>query len=342
MESHTIEKVDDGSSIILALVCFSFCVLALAVLLFYVRKRYRIYLEIKEISREQLWYPNYQNYRKNLRIKAMIANFIIIIILVEVANNSTIFIDRILLLLDASKSIDYIVYNVRFISKYSFIPILCMFLDVLWLAYLHSQYKYTIMRWTAYIILRIILMNIVYHWVRYDSISNIENHLKLSLNRGLLLFFEVLDLLTYLWYSRRFYRLLKGRELEAKLFISRRKYIENKFVCRHFKIATILVAVPLTIYIFINVFSLFYINYFIVHTIRNSRHEYFSHYFVTWPVTICQLLYRILFTFNYTYLIVVSAYRYWRQKHNLTRINERIQPLVRKYQDQIQGQHHKY
>ena len=327
-----LDEIDYASSVILVIVCFSFCVLAIAILLFYARKRYLISREIKAISREQLWYQNYQNYEKNLKIKAMIANFVILIVLVEITNNASLLGDRILELHRGSKRIDYIVYYIRFISKYSFIPILCMFLDVLWLVYLHSQYKYTIMRWTAYIILRIIAMGIIYNWVKYDSGSRFEQHLRSSLNRTLLLLFESIDLVVYCLYSRRFYRHLKGRQVEAKLFMSKRKYLENRFVCKHFKITTILVVVPLTVSILINLFSPLY---FIMHYIKESRQEYFAHYLVSWPVTTCQLLYRLLFNFNYLYFIVVSAFRYWRQKRSLTRINDKIQPIVRKYRGYI-------
>ena len=338
-------KLDDASLIIVAFVCFTFCVFALVVLFYYAQRRYNLYKEIQGISRDQLWYTSYQNHFKNLKIKAMIANFIIIIILLEIANNGSIFFERILQLLDGNRKIWTILNHVRFISKYSFIPMLCMFLNVLWLAYLHSQYKYTIMRWTAYIILRIIALAILYQLISFAATSTFGHDRNWLYSKILLMFFEIFDLFSYLWYSRRFYRHLKSRRLEAKLFMSRRKYLENKYVCRHFKISTIVVAAQLAIYIFINVFPIFYLIYLILCYIgmfNYSQQIYYAHILAQWPITSCQLLYRVLFNFNYLYLIVVSAYRYWRQKRSLTRVNDRIQPLVKKYQQQIYGRCYKY
>ena len=156
-----VEKVNEATLIFLAIVCFSFCLLASTLLIYYSRLRYNLRLSIRGFPRENLWKISYQNHIKNLKIKCTIANFAIIILLIEIANNGSISIETILQFSDHRQAWN-ILNHVRFISKYSLIPLLCMLLDVLWLAYLHSQYKYTIMRWTAYIILRIVVLNILY------------------------------------------------------------------------------------------------------------------------------------------------------------------------------------
>ena len=314
--------------------CFSFCLLASTLLIYYSRLRYNLRVSIWGFPRQNLWMISYQNHIKNLKIKCTIANFAIIILLVEIANNGSILIETILQFSDHCQAWN-ILNHVRFISKYSLIPLLCMLLDVLWLAYLHSQYKYTIMRWTAYIILRIVVLNILYQVRIHVANSNIEYVIYWSLNIILLLICELIDLLTYIWYSRRFYRHLKSRELEAKLFMSRREYLENKYVCMHFKIATIFVTISLATYLLPNVFYPF------TAVFQYNQWVYYDDKLIVWPITSCQLLSRILFNFNYLYLIVVSAYRYWRQKHGLTRVNDRIQPLVRKYQDKIYQRYNK-
>ena len=346
MENDKFELVDDTLSKVIIFVCFSFCVLALPILFCYIRRRYHLQLEIKAVHCEQLWLVNYGNHLKNLKIKAMIANFVILILLIEITNNGSILIDRILHQLnDGKQQLWPILNDVRFISKYCFIPMLCMFLNVLWLAYLHCQYKYTIMRWTAYIILRIIAMIILNQLISHFPTSAVGDQIDSSLYRTLLMIFDLVDLLTYIWYSRRFYQHLKGRVIEAKFFKSRREFIENSYVCRHFRIATILVAVPLAIYFLINVFSLFSAYYLFLYYIgifNDSKQVLYAHILAQWPITSCQLIYRLLFNFNYLYLILVSAYRYWRQKRSLTRVNDRIQPLVRKYQDKIYGRYYKY
>ena len=337
------KNVENYLSVFIIIVCFSFCLLALAVFHHYVRWRYRLYLEKKGITREQLWYPCYQNHLKNLKIKAMIANFVIVIILVEIANNSSIFLERILILSKENRVTWDILNHIRFVTKYSFIPIICMFLDVLWLAYLHSQYRFTIKRWIAYIVLRLIAMNITYQLARNYPRTVLEHKFNLTMVRIQLMTVETIDFFTYIWYARRFYKLLKGRELEARLFMSRRKYLENRFICRHFKIATTLVSISLSIYFLINVFSLLSTLYLILHYLRiinNSRWEHYAHMIVLWPITICQLLFRVLFNLNYVYFMVVCGFKYWIQKRNLNRVNDHIKPLVRRYQEQIYARNH--
>ena len=58
--------------------------------MYYLSRRFKLYKEIREITVEQLWQPSYKNHLKNLEIKSMIANFIIIILLIEIPNNSAI------------------------------------------------------------------------------------------------------------------------------------------------------------------------------------------------------------------------------------------------------------
>ena len=275
----------------------------------------------------------------------MIANLILIIILIEIANNGSIFIDRIIYLSHGNQQIWTFFNHVRFISKYSFIPMLCMTMDVLWLSYLARDYKYTVMRWTAYILLRIAFINILFQLIRYNSNhSAAEYEIVQALNRILLMMCVIIDLICYIWYSRRFYQHLKSRENESMVQKSK-NYFENRFIRKHFRIATILVAVPLTIYIFINVisiFSCFYMILFHLELIDYKQRSYYAHFLVIWPITFCQLLYRVLFNFNYLYPIVIFACTYWNKKRNLIKVNDKIHPLIERYHDDIYGRYSKY
>ena len=333
-----LKTIDDFLSLVLSFVCLSFCLFALPILLYYIRMKYRLYLKIKSIPLDKLVFENNKNDLKNLKLKSMIVNFIIILILIEIANNGSILIDRIVDLSHGNDQIWTILNHVRFISKYSFIPMLCMTMDVLWLAYLNWNYKYTIMRWTLYIILRIISMNILYQLIRYYfENSTAEYEIVRSLNRVLLMIFGIIDLICYIWYSRRFYQHLKSRENEAMVQLSRR-YLEMKFICKHFKIATILVAIPLTIYNVINVISIFFCCYLILFyfgLIDYSQRMYYAHFLIVWPIIFCQLLYRILFNFNYIYFIVLQVYKYWKQKRNINKVNKEVHQIVKKYHDKI-------
>ena len=324
------EKVDATISVMLATVCFSFCFSAILILFHCLRFRYNLQLEKNRISHGDMWLISYQNHLKNLNIKSMIANFSFLVIVIEFANNLSILIDIILQFSDDKQSWTA-VNHVRFISKYSLVPILCMIMQVLWLAYLHFEYKYTIMRWIAYTVLRLIFFNVIYQLRLNTASSIIEHSLFRSSERIILLSFDVFDLYTYIWYSRRFYQHLKSREIEAKLFMSAQKYLDNRIICRHYKIATIIVAIALSIYLLPNLI------YPCVEIFQYTpQHDYYKDILVVWPIDICQLLYRALFNFNYLSLI----YKHWKQKRNLKRVNDRIQPIVKRYHDKIQCYKH--
>ena len=175
----------------------------------------------------------------------MISNFIIIIVSVEFVNSSVRMLQSFIYIFNDTHKIYWFLTHAITISQLCHIPLLCLFMKVLWLAYLHSPYKYTIMRWAVYIVLRTILLYVVYTMLMLDPLS--RDYITIVINMlffgGLVVIYETLDLITYMLYSRRFYLHLKSRELEAKLFMDREKYIENKYLRIHFKVATILVAI---------------------------------------------------------------------------------------------------
>ena len=63
--------------IILSTLAIIFCVLALFVLVYYIRRRYKLYKERNRIPQELLIMESYRNHLKNLKIKCIINNFII-------------------------------------------------------------------------------------------------------------------------------------------------------------------------------------------------------------------------------------------------------------------------
>ena len=214
---------------------------------------------MKGIFGEKLWFPNYQNHLKNLKIKSMISIFVIIIIFVEIINNGVIVVQ---VMPPSQWFIKTLVIILRNISQLCYIPLLCCLLKVLWLTYLHSPYKYTIMRWAAYIVLRTVSVNCFYlfdKFLPFFGIIEEDSMIYAFFYVNIFTLCTTVDLITYLLYSRRFYLHLKNRELEAKLFMDRDKYIENKYLRIHFKVATILVVIALFIFNLMNILRSLYI-----------------------------------------------------------------------------------
>ena len=73
---------------LLTLLSFIFSVLALFVLVHYIRRRYKLYKEIKRIPRNLLILQGYKNLLKNLKLKCIINNFIVVILMIEIAQNA--------------------------------------------------------------------------------------------------------------------------------------------------------------------------------------------------------------------------------------------------------------
>ena len=316
----------------------TFCLLASVILVYYIRRRYCLHLEIKKISAENLWYANFQNHLKNLKIKATISNFVIIIVILEIVNNSSNAISLIGDLIGSNENLLIALVHISLVSKLCFFSLLSLSLQVVWLAYLHCAYTYTIKRWTAYILLRLFAFYFVYCWRYFEDIDTLEIPLYYSLFWGILSLYFILDLITYLMHSRKLYLHLKSRVLEAKLYEDRDKYLENKYVCIHFKVASIIVAVALTVCIIVTVtdYALDDI-IFIYQPLDRPINERWNFYIlvVLFPGSVGQVVYRIMMNLNYLYVAIVILFKYCRQKRNLNKVNDRIRPLVRDYQDDI-------
>ena len=336
-----------------------FCFFSLIILVYYVRRRYHLYLEMKAITTEQLWFPNFQNHLKNLKIKAMIANFVLIILLVEIGNIlSWVFMERCIILtslkLENNCSDSIVTSLLEFtilnsITDSVYIPILCLFMKVLWLVYLRSSYKYCVMKWVVYMIVKVIATQIVelitkilsgmygysptFQILPYNAGSNCER-LVLYLLDWIPMLFEYIH---YLKYSRRFYLLLKGIELENKFSLDREKYLESKFVRIHFKVSTILVAIGLFFKVlgWMPVLRFFTIRYLIELLTNNQLSPELNDILQGKPILVfLGIFYRILWNLNYLYMFFVILLQYYKKRNNRN-INDRIRPLVRAYQDRI-------
>ena len=257
---HTVMSIED---LIFSMLPIPFCLLTLFVLVYYERRRYKLYLEIKRVPQELLIMESYKNHLKNLKLKCVINNFIIVILVLEFVQNMG---EVIYVLLywsisfggkikvcELLNNLFPFIKTAQYVSSLGFFPIrftvvLCLLMNFLWLAYQKYEYRYTIIRWTVYILIRtlvIFLINIPRNY-NYDIFQ--DGYIIQILLLSLLVerFFLVLDLIQFVFYSRKFYLHLKSREKEIKLFyFDERAYLESKYLLIHFKIATILVGIAL-------------------------------------------------------------------------------------------------
>lgn len=248
--SDTLFEVEEILFLINSSIPIPFCFLAFIALVYYVKRRLKLHKFLNRVSIQLAREPTYQSHVKNLQIKSMIYNFFIIILIIEILNNScyTICLLPIWFEYFGVENFEYLItitqlpFYLEEITGLILVPILCLVLKVLWLAYHNCPYKYTIMRWTWYCTIKMLiwlgLLSVEYIRPDYVPVKNIIDYI----------FFAILftsDFVIYLAYSRRFYLHLKSRQREAFYFCDGEKYREERNICLHFKYTTIIVAIGL-------------------------------------------------------------------------------------------------
>ena len=150
MEAQNINTLKVVCLLIYSILSIIFCVLALFVLVYYIRRRYKLYKEINRIPQELLIKESYRNHLKNLKIKCIINNFVIVILIMEFILNLFQFIHYFPYIINyVAKDFNFSYFNeVEEYSEqvfmpiyYSLVPVLCMLMDFLWLAYRKYEYK---------------------------------------------------------------------------------------------------------------------------------------------------------------------------------------------------------
>ena len=346
---------------IYSLLILPFCVLALFALVYYIRRRYKLYKEIKRIPKDRLILEEYKNYLKNLKLKCIINNFIIIILMIEIAQNVCQFLAYfpywiIDFLKDCPLYWELLFYsNMLFPTiRCSFVPVLSMMMDFLWLAYRKYEYKYTIIRWTWYIVIRALVLFLI-QYSDYTNLVPLDYQAAHALydcfKDILLLIFPIIDFIQFVYYARRFYLHLKSREKEIKLFyFDKKAYLDSKYLRIHFKVATILVGTALFFYtlgtfgIITSIFNVipFYsfsmpdyqLLYFTFLTISNNIISYINNF--------SYLISKVLFILNYFYIFIVVAYKSYRDRKKLENINDYIRPIVKQYHDNYYNRYTNY
>ena len=354
MDSQTTKTVNAVIFLIASIISTIFCVLALFVLVYYIRRRYKLYKEIKRIPQVMLIMESYRNHLNNLKIKCFINNFVIFILGMEIILNSCLSMDYFPIV------IDYFVKDFKFspfveIGKYtdkvyipiyySLVPVLTMMMDYLWLAYRKYEYKYTMIRWAWYIVIRIPFLFLFQYSIPLSlDYQNIYNSLA-SVTYGVL---PIIDFIQYMYYARKFYLHLKSREKEIRLFyFDKKAYLDSKFLRFHFKIATILVVNALFFATLSNITATLsdiieipddYI------VIPQPLHEklliiYFCFGFIT---DFSYFISQVLFIFNYLYIFIVIVYKSYRDGQKLKNINDYIKPIMKQYHDNYYNRYTNY
>ena len=336
--------------LIFSLLPLPFCLLTLFILVYYIRRRYRLYQEINRIPQELLIMEPYRNHLKNLQLKCIINNFIIVILVLEFVQNMgevIYYLPNWVLIFDTENRSMYPFFqNVQYYSylftnpiRFSVVQVVSLMMNFLWSAYRKYEYKYTIIRWTCYIVIRtsvLYLINLInlYHLLSVDYQNTFL--VIISFLQGI---FLIMDFTQFVFYSRKFYLHLKSREKEIRLFyFDNKAYLDIKYLRIHFKFATILVGIALFFYTIGG-----YIIPFQIITLISSIMPLPMHWenlinsialsfgnFLFMPSI---LLFKLLITFNYLYIFVVVVFKSYRDRKKLVNINKYIKPIVNQYHE---------
>ena len=280
--------------------------------------------------------PGFQNHLKNLQIKLMITNFVVIIVFVEITYNLSFVAIVLPSWEDTFPKINFssfylwightIIRQIEDIAVLCHMAIPCLLLRVLLLIYLHCPYRYTMMRWSIYIIVRIVVLGPILLYLSDHSL--IELALLQEILRALAF---LADLLIYMIYSRRFYLHLKSREKEARFFKDRTTYLNERAICLHFKVASILVIIgqfalqfPQAMYVLIYVPDTFIGLY-------NKETQAIMESTIMAVLNIGIIIYSLVFILNYLYMISLVVGSYLVQKRGLVHVNKKIKPIITAY-----------
>ena len=357
MITQIINTANTVEVVIYSILSTIFCVLVLFVLVYYIRRRYKRRKEINRIPQELLIKESYRNHLKNLKIKCIINNFVIVILVMEFL----MYLGQILMYYPYM--IEYFAkeFNIHFLKElqnysflfyipsfYSLVPVLSMLIDFLWLAYRKYEYKYTIIRWTWCIVIRIVILFLLEYSLVFISISADYQTIYCHFVNIILSIVSITNFIQFVYYARKFYFHLKSREKEIRLFyFDKKAYLDSKYLRVHFKVATILVGIALFFSTLTNTASLIYLFLDIPYNIDNSQqlHDIIITVYNIYTIFITYLasfIFQVLFIFNYLYIFIVVFYKSYRDGQKLKNINDYIKPIVKQYHDNYYNRYTNY
>ena len=221
-------------------------------------------------------------------------------------------------------------------TNYSLIPVLSMLMDFLWLAYRKYEYKYTMIRWTWYIVIRIVIVFLIQHSIPFSLNYQIINSFIICAIYAIV---PIIDLIQYMYYARKFYLHLKSREKEIRLFyFDKKAYLDSKYLRIHFKIATILVVNALFFFTVSNItVTLSHIieipDDYIVIPLQLHEKLLIIYYCFGFISDLSYSIFQVIFIFNYLYIFIVVVYKSYRDGQKLKNINDYIKPIMKRYHD---------
>ena len=227
---------------------------------------------------------------------------------------------------------------------YSYVPVLSMMMDFLWLVYRKYEYKYTIIRWTWYIVIRILVVLVVQYPIPFSLDYQIIYSCLTCAFYGI---FPFIDLIQYVYYARKFYLHLKSREKEIRLFyFDKKAYLDSKYLRIHFKIATILVVNALffsTLSTFNSTLSdIFEIPYYMIIPQHLNENLLNIYYYLRVIANLSFIISEVLIVFNYLYIFIVVVYKSYRDGQKLKNINDYIKPIMKQYHDNYYNRYTNY
>ena len=354
MDTQTMNTVYVATILILFILNIIFSVLALFVLVYYIRRRYKLYKEINRMPQELLIMESYRNHLKNLKMKCSISNFIIVILVIEfiqsfcqIIYNFTIVINYFVKDSNFSSFMEVKMYSklIYMSTYYVFVPVLSMMMDFLWLVYRKYEYKYTMIKWTWYILIRALVVSLTQKPI---SLSLDYETIYSYLVNVFYVIFPIIDYIQFVYYARKFYFHLKSREKEIRLFyFDKKAYLDSKYLRIHFKIATILVVNAFFFYnlaesiaALSNIFETLYYYIVIPQQLYENLSIIFSYinFITNFSFIICQ----VLFIFNYLYIFIVVVYKSYRDGQKLKNINDYIKPIMKQYHDNYYNHYTNY
>ena len=230
-------------------------------------------------------------------------------------------------------------------TYYSLVPVLTMMMDFLWLVYRKYEYKYTMIRWTWYILIRIPLLFIFQYFTPFSLAYKI---IYSEMANIFYIIFPIIDFIQFLYYARKFYLHLKSREKEIRLFyFDKKAYLDSKYLRIHFKIATILVGIALFFFTFSNSTLALCVIYVIQNQFMVIPQQFYEdlsniYYYFRFISNLSYFISQIFFILNYLYLFFVVVYKSYRDGQKLKNINDYIKPIMKQYHDNYYNRHTNY
>ena len=354
MDTQTINTVNAVISLIFLILALIFCVLVLFVLVYYIRRRYKLYKEINRIPQELLIMESYRNHLKNLKIKCSINNFIIVILVTEFILNLYVFNHNFSIVIGyfvkdfnfgSFMEVEKYSYLVYISILYSLVSVLSMMMDFLWLVYRKYEYKYSMIRWTWYIAIRTLVLLLFQYPIPLSLDYQIINSF---LTYAIFTIYPIIDLIQYMYYARKFYLHLKGKEKEIRLFyFDKSAYLDSKYLRIHFKIATILVGNALffaTLSNSIVTLSVIFLipDHYMVIPLQLYENLSNIYYYFGIIANFSYSISQVLFIFNYLYIFIVVVYKSYSDGQKLKNINDYIKPIMKQYHDNYYNRYTNY